>query len=362
MAAATLVLLLAAAGAYAFRTSAPLGVLVRNTPRLGWAERLLPAPEAVSRAVLPTLGGAAETGAVYRPAGGGAHPGVLLVNGVGVPRGWRDPAIATFATSVAQLGQTVYVPNLPGLNRDESTTRTLRALEADLRWFAHSGLEDGPVTLVGVCAGASLAILAAEQEASSRDIRSVVGLDPYARLSDLLEAATTSAGPNATGRLSAFHMAGWVRLAVAGSVATTIGDGASRRRVEEALASAPRGHPFRPFRTSATPADLSLGAKGLWRLLANRDASRFQAVYARLTTRTRAELDAMSPLTGARGLGVPVLLAAPLHDFAFPAGEAWELEQANRARVQLVRSSALDHVTPAFSLGTVADYYRLWQF
>ena len=59
-------------------------------------------------------GDSSQTGALYVPHGQGQWPGVLLINGAEVPGGWRSSEIETFAMSIADLGISVYVPDLPG--------------------------------------------------------------------------------------------------------------------------------------------------------------------------------------------------------------------------------------------------------
>jgi len=342
---------------------APLAVLVRNTPGLeGWAQRLLPSPP-VRLVVLPTAGDAADTGALYLPAGSASRPGVLLVNGTEVPQGWRDPDIERFARSLAELGNAVYVPDLPGLKDTRLSARALPALAADIAWLHASGYaRGGRVVLLGVCVGASLALIAAAEPANRGAVASVIGLDPYASLADVLRAATTGMGPNAAGRLAPFAMAAWVQADVARAVAAPlVGSAPSRQRVLQALA---RSSPLDPLRGYTAPPSAALSASGRawWRLLGNRDPARFAALLAALPAPTRQALNAFSPLGVVQQIQAPVLLVAPEVDFAFPAGDATALQQANPSRVQLIRSAALDHVTPSFSPGQLAGYWQLLHF
>ena len=141
----------------------PITVLVRTTPQLQGVARWLPRPPTLRRRVGPTAGDPAESGALWVPVGQPRPPGVLLVNGVGVEGGWRNPVIGGVARDIAQVGFAVYVPNLPGLQRGVVGADTVRALEADLLWLAHSRQVAAPrVAMIGICVGGSLALLAAE--------------------------------------------------------------------------------------------------------------------------------------------------------------------------------------------------------
>lgn len=336
-------------------------VVVRNTPQLAWLARLLPAPRLL-RSIDPTPGDASQSGALYVPNGEGRWPGVLLVNGAEVPGGWRYPDIERFAMSIADLGMTVYVPDLPGFEQGALSLRALEALERDLAWFSQSEhVSGGQASLVGVCVGASLGIVAAADPEAQGRVHSLVAIDPYARLRDVLQAATVAMAPGLDGQSAPFEMEPWVRADLVRSLASTVTDEASRADLLEALAGAPSGDPLQAFRRPP-PAELSASGAAWWRLLGNTDPAAFDHLWDDLPTSMRAEMDSLSPAGREAQVQAPLLVAAPYHDFAFPAGEATVLQQANPARVKLTRTSALDHVTPTLGLSVVRDYWQLWRF
>ncbi len=161
------------------RSSATLALVIRNTPQLAQVVPLLPPAPELREEVGPTAGDPGVTGVLYLATPSSSQSGVLLVNGVEVPGGWRNPDIVTLARSIAYLGKTVYVPDLPGgLEQGTMTPETRSALDLDVAWFSEQ-LGGRPVTLVGVCAGASLALLAGEDQVS--EVHAIIGLDPYAQ-------------------------------------------------------------------------------------------------------------------------------------------------------------------------------------
>ncbi len=336
-------------------------VVVRNTPEVGWLARVLPAPPLV-RSVEATPGDASQTGALYVPHGQGQWPGVLLVNGAEVPGGWRSPEVETFARSIADLGLAVYVPDLPGFEGGSLTLQALDALRQDLTWFSQSPhVRDRRVSLVGVCVGGSLGIVLAEQPGTSHNVHSVVAIDPYSSIRNSVQAATTGQAPGREGGLQSFQMEPWVRAAMVRSLGSTITDQPSRAAVLRALAASPEDDPLRAFQ-SAPPEGLSPAATAWWRLLGNRDPAQFEALYAAQPAQVRDDLEMLSPASNISELSVPVLIAAPYHDFAFPPGDAGELQRGNPEYVRLTRTSALDHVTPTVSPLVLRDYWELWRF
>jgi dienelactone hydrolase len=353
--------MLALAGALVASSPAAMSVVVRNTPQLGWLAQRLPAPP-LARYVEPTPGDPSQTGALYVPNGQGRWPGVLLVNGAEVPGGWRHPDVEAFARSIADLGLSVYVPDLPGFEGGSLTLQALEALEQDVTWFSASEhVSGGRVSLVGVCVGGSLAIVVAERPAAAGNIRSVVAIDPYSQIRNAIESATTGQAPGIDGRVAPFRMVPWVRAAMVRSLSSTIPDQPSRDAVLQALESSPEDDPLQGFRR--TPSDtLSPTAAAWWELLGNTDAARFQRLYQALPENVRSNLDELSPAGRIGRVSVPVLIAAPYHDFAFPAGDATELQRGNPRWVHLTRTSALDHVTPTIGPGVLRDYWQLWRF
>ncbi|MDE3074862.1 MAG: hypothetical protein KGJ86_05490, partial [Chloroflexota bacterium] len=250
---------------------------------------------------------------------------------------------------------------LPGLENARLSTAALTALDADIAWF-HRYINGRHLSLVGICVGGSLALAAAARPENAGAIHAVVAIDPYAQVKDLMEAAATGQGPDAAGQPAPFDMAAWVRADLVRSVAGgTIRDEASRQAILAALARSPQTDPLEAFR-QVPPNGLSPVAAAWWRILGNRDPAAFDALYQALPEDARAELAELSPLTNAARLSAPVLLAAPLNDFAFPAGEAPALERANSRRIRLIRSSALDHVTPSFGFSVLAGYWQLLRF
>src|SRR6266571_997129 len=174
---------------------AAMSLVVRNTPQLTWIAQRLPAP-LLARYVEPTPGDPSQTGALYVPHGQGQWPGVLLINGAEVPGGWRSSEVETFAMSIADLGISVYVPDLPGFEGGSLTVKALEALEQDVSWFSGSPyVSGGRVSLVGVCVGGSLGMVVAERPAARDKMRSVVAIDPYSRIRNALQTAATGNAP-----------------------------------------------------------------------------------------------------------------------------------------------------------------------
>ena len=179
-------------------------------------------------------------------------------------------------------------------------------------------------------------------------------------------AATVGRGVNARGVVKPFRMSPWAAWVIAHSVAATLPEGGGRRAFLGTLgatpALAPGPSPLAGFGRTAAPAGAGRAVNAWWRLLANRRPARFTALYAGLPRGVRRKLRALSPVDGLGGLRAPVLVAAPVTDFAYPAGEAAALAAGDRREVGLYRSSALDHVRPALGVLRIGGYVELWVY
>lgn len=339
-----------------------LHLLVWNTPQLNWAVPLFPPQPALVRTTGPTPGDAGEQGALYVPEGKGRYPGLILLSGLSA-RGWRNPQVETLSKSLAALHIAVYVPDLPGLGHARVTMKALGALDGDIRWLSNSAyVKSTRISLLGVCAGASLAILAAENKDTSSLVQAVVAIDPYARMRDLVEAATTGRVSAGHGLSETFAMDPWAVWALAHSTASTIGNLASRALLLHRIGAQTAVDPLAYFRNNPPPGDLSPAAGAWWRVWANRSESAFAGLYEALPATVRAELSELSPGGKIASLTVPVLVIAPTIDTAYPPMEGYRLVDGNPRMVNLTVSPLMNHVTPDLGEAGPFDLLNLWRF
>lgn len=339
-----------------------LRLLVLNTPQLAWAVPLFPPGPSLVRTIGPTPGDPAERGALYVPGSNGRYPGLVILSGISAS-GYRNPQVETLARSLAIMGVAVYVPNLPGLRRGQATLEAMDALGGDVDWLAGSRYVSRPrVTLLGVCAGASLAILVAEEKDEAPLVHAVIAIDPYAAMRDLVEAAATGSAPGTGGSLQPFTMTPWAVWALAHSTAYTIRDPAARITVLDAIGPASSEDPLALFRTTAPPAGLSPAAAAWWKLWADRSRSDFPGLYRALPGHVRDELAALSPVDRIGSVTVPVSVIVPTVDTAYPPGEALRLARGNTRMVHLTVTPLINHVTPDLSGADLSGFFSLWRF
>jgi hypothetical protein len=162
------------------------------------------------------------------------------------------------------------------------------------------------------------------------------------------------------GRLVPYAVKSFLQLVTARSLVAALPASADRSRLLADLLHLHEGSPdplalFRRMR----PAQVAPSTRALVELLANRDAARFDQLYAALSPALRTSIARLSPLSGAYRLRAPVEIASAPHDKYFPLAETQALARvATHTRVRLTVTSTLHHAIPSLSLSDVADLFR----
>ena len=317
-----------------------------QTPLLTWTAKAVTREPHAREAVV-----AGRPTTVVRPAGDPPWPAIVFVNGA-TRRGRFHHDVRRLAHGLARAGFLVYVPDLPGLPLGEITPRTVAATVAVADAAARDAASrDDRVGFVSVSVGTSLALLAAEAPQLSPRVSAVCGIAPYARLEQVVKLATTGFGP--TGR---YAVDDYLWLAVARSLFAGLPSSPEQERLLRIVERLPdeRDEPLAALagRRGASP-----GARAVLDVLHNRDPARFEALYAQLPERLRAQLDRLSPLRRARAIAAPVELASARTDIYFPLAEARALVRAI-PEARLTATSTLDHAIPRPTPRDLLDLIR----
>jgi len=280
---------------------------------------------------------------VVRPAGEGPWPAVFVVNGT-VPEGRKLPGVRHLAEGFARAGYLVVVPDLPGLTEDRITPQSVdAATQVAQKISSMPDAEDGEVALVGVSTGATLAVLAAGDTSLKGSVSLVAGVAPYSNIETVLSVATTGHYRLSGGELIRYEAAPFLSYVAARSLVAALPPGEDSRTLSTEIQSLGResADPLRDLRSRQLD-DLGPDAKGVVRLLSNRDPERFDDLYADLPDGVSDDLEGLSPLSGGGRIRVPVELATGPHDKYFPPSESYALERIAPQRTVTV-TTALDH-------------------
>lgn len=319
-----------------------------ETPVLTWVVRKLtgePHVEETAVAGVPTT--------LVRPDGDGPWPAFVFLNGA-TELGRAHPDVQRLARGLARAGFLVLVPDLPGLVNGELTDAMVaKATELGVA-AANRPDSTGRVALFGASLGATIALLAAERDELAGRVSVVVGIAPYTDLVNVIRLATTGYTRVGAG-VEPYGSAPFLALAVARSVAAGLPQSPARDRLISLLADVRSDDPdplarLRDLEVSDPTARAGLG------VLLNRDPERFETLYAALPDDVRDRIEALSPITNAARLQMPVELASAPHDAYFPAAESHNLALV-APDVRVTVTDAFTHVIPEPSLTDPGDLF-----
>ncbi len=310
---------------------------------------LTPAVEAVmEEPIVEDTVFAGRPALVARPEGEGPWPALLFVNGT-IREGRNYQPVQDLARGLARAGYLVVVPDLPGLTTDEITVKTVSStVEVAQAVADRPDTLDGRVGLIGVSTGATLALLAAEDEETRDHVSVVAGIAPYTDIRTVLSIATTGYYWDGEEYVP-YEADPFLSYVIARSMLAALPPGEDRDALRAELEEIDRLDPDPLAGLRARPTgDLSPEARSVVELLANEDPERFNELYEALPSEIRERMDRLSPLAGDEWITAPVELASGPEDKYFPVSESFALSGiAEDHRVTV--TEAIDHSELGFS-------------
>ncbi len=285
---------------------------------------------------------------VAKPEGEGPWPALLFVNGT-IREGRNYQPVQNLARGLARAGYLVVVPDLPGLTTDEITEETVSSTVEMARAVAdRPDAESGRVGLIGVSTGATLALLAAEDEEVRDQISVVAGVAPYTDIQTVLNIATTGHYRDGE-KYGPYEADPFLSYVIAKSMIAALPPGEDRDALRAELEEIDRldQDPLAGLRARPT-GDLSPEARSVVELLANEDPERFDGLYEALPSEIRERMERLSPLAGDEQITAPVELASGPEDKYFPVSESFALGSI-AADYRVTVTEAIDHSEFSFS-------------
>lgn len=321
------------------------------SPLVGWATRSPLTRESDFGAVLVT---------VVQPTTTGPWPSVLVLNGA-TPLGNRHRAVRRLSLGLARAGYLTILPELPGLERGEIDARTAEAaVSVAAAVAAHPDSCGGQVALLGVSAGAGLALLAASDARLAGRVSTVAAIAPFGDLRAVLCLATTGAyEADAGSRL--YRTDPLLARVVARSLVASLASPADRQALLSWLPATGDDRDPLAVMPPEEHARLGPGGRSAADLLANRDAARFAELYAALPHELHRLVEELSPRRRAGSIAAPVEIVTAPDDGFFPIGEAEELAGAIPGS-HLTITPVLDHVRLRPTVRTLVELLRLRGF
>jgi hypothetical protein len=293
---------------------------------------------------------------LYLPGSGGRHSAVMFFQGV-VPGGRYDPRIVALGEGLARSGMVVMIP--------WSTTQIEQRIDPEdvdvlVRAFQHlqtlDSVDPDRVGMGGICVGASLATVAAQDERVRDQVRFVNSFAGYYDAADLAKAIGSRS------RFGEDYVAPWNPDSLTKRVFR-------RHLIEGVTRSADRELLTRLFEEGEAEAaddfsNLATDAQAVYRLLKGVAPEEVDAVMAELSPKTTEFFRAISPSTGIDDLKARMLIMHDRADRLVPSEESRRLADALGddagtyfTEFSLFQSQIRVHVDDSSSIGPL-EYVR----
>jgi hypothetical protein len=316
-----------------------------SQPIVSWVVGLLTARPKTEET---TIGGAPAT--IVEPGRGGSWHAVLLLPGT-ADRGRANPDVLRLGKALARAGYLVAIPDLPGTADGEIVPETVQAaVNAGVDLAHRSDVKGGEIALAGSWAGASLALLAAEDPLLAPRVSVVAAVAPWSAEPNALRLATTGYVLDG-GQVKRYAASPRLSLVAAKSLVAALGPGIERSQLLQLLQGvAPNDpDPLKVVRGLST-AGMAPDAAAVVRLLGNTQPTAFDGLYAALPDALHAQIERLSPLVGASQLQGQVELAVAGDDSYAPASESHALGRAS-PNVHVFVTGSVKNGLPSLSIG-----------
>jgi len=278
-------------------------------------------------------------GDLYRPAGAGPHPGVVVCLGV-VPFGVDHPQVPRLGAALARAGFAALLYWSPAMHDQRLDPQDVEGIAMAYRWLIERPTVDASRSgLLGTCVGGSFALMAAADPCIRDRVAFVVAWAPYASIRtlarDIASATSTSDGVTTPWQVDPLTRRVYVRSLTA-----------VLEPEEAALlrnACADRGG-------RVDDHDLSAEGRAVHSLLTALDSTAAETALDHLPPAMQGRLDAMSPMGCVRNIQAPlILLAHDRDDAVIPIGETRHLVTTltGRAGVSYTEFTMFKHLDPS---------------
>lgn len=277
---------------------------------------------------------------LYSPNSDGEHGAVLLFLGVN-PAGRDDPRVVGLAEALARSGVVVMIPW-----SENMTQRRVDVQEIDnlVRGFQFLGSLDNvdadKMGMAGFCVGASLTVVAAQDQRISGDVRFVNFFGGYFNAEDLIRSVVTR-NRFYDESFETWHPNSLSVEVVSSHLIEGISSGQERRLLSGVFLGG-----VSPLNGEAD--GLSAEAKAVYSLLSGPEYSEVDDLLNNIPARTRESLATISPSTGIDRLRAKMLIMHDRQDDLVPSEESLRFVEAlaDNGDTYYTEFSFFQHVDP----------------
>ena len=280
---------------------------------------------------------------LYVPAGGGEHSAVMFFLGVN-PAGKNDERVVNVANAIARSGIVVMIPWSERMAERRITDQEVDDLVRGFEYLSALEMVDSDrVGMAGFCVGASLTMVAAQDERIREDVRVVNSFGGYYNARDLI-ASVVSGQRFYDGESRPWEPDSLSKEVVQIHLLESVQDPDERNLLAQAIEQG-----------TDLPDSLSDNADTVRALLSSPDLETAYLLLERLPPESLETLRRISPSTNIGDLHAKVLAMHDREDKLVPSEESRRLVDAleSRRSIHYTEFSFFDHLDPTRPVGRV---------
>jgi dienelactone hydrolase len=278
-------------------------------------------PPVVEKVRYPTCSGETE-GDIYRPAGEGAHPGIVVCLGV-VPFGVDHPQVPVLGKALARAGFAALLYWSPAMRDLRLDPEDVDNIALAYHWLVGQPYVDAARSgLLGTCVGGSFALMAASRSLVRDSVAFVSAYAPFSSMWTFARDIASGTRCTEDGHIP-WRVDQLTRKVFVHSVTAWL-EAVEAERLRSAFAT--EGGRF-------DGGELSSDGQAVYSLLTAPDAEQAEAALHRLPAGMQENLSAMSPVNFVKDIHAPLMVF--LHDRGdqvIPIDESRRLQPALAGR------------------------------
>jgi hypothetical protein len=274
-------------------------------------------PPVIEKVMYPGRFGQAE-GDLYRPSGGGAHPGILVCLGV-VPFGVDHPQVPVLGKALARAGFVALLYWSPAMRDFRLDPEDIENISLAYQWLIEQPYVDPARSgLLGTCVGGSFALMAAASPLIRDRIAFISAYAPYSSLWTFAR-DVASGTRSCCDRREPWQVDPLTRKVFVHSIISLLKP-VEAEQLRAVFNNEPGSHDL---------SSLSLGGQIVYSLLAYPDKDDAARALRRLPSMMQEYLSALSPMNYLKDIQAPLMIL--LHDRGdqvIPVSESRRLQAA----------------------------------
>lgn len=293
----------------------------------------------IEEVTIKTVDGKEIKADLYRPPDNKKYPAIVLTVGTIVTR--KDAIVTKFSQALSRVGFVVLVPDLPDFLSGFVWTDSVNTLISSVEFLdGQPYVNKNKIGFVGFCVGASVSILAAEDQRIADKVAYISAISPYFDLIGITKAITSRYAENTQGELKPWESNQLSTESVVKGYSNYLGN---ERERELLINYFLKGEEI----PSQSFEGFSEEAKSIYDLLANRDQGQFNQVFKNLPQELQALAAELSPSTKIDNLKAKMFVLNDKKDTFVPEVEGVKLAKSlPKSQIYFVEIDSFEHVNP----------------